>query len=211
MDSSISIGISQGIYAWCGNMYGGSKSGYYLSLIQDSSYPDKKFIVSLCIKMNSELFNKIDTIEMYDSTGFLINYSVDLNQCKDMTYNAKFKIKGSLQNTKLKILFCETIFNPIQQGLLRRSKMKTILETLINIPTIEILGNDKECSICLSEIKNEEIYVTPCKHLFCMKCIFEYLEKNKLLTRYDSCVKYCRHSDKPSNFNCPVCKTNISH
>jgi hypothetical protein len=51
------------------------------------------------------------------------------------------------------------------------------------------------CSICLNEVPESDIYITPCKHEFCIKCLFDYIQHDKFRN-----VKI---------IPCPLCRANI--
>ena len=99
--------ISYGFYGWCCNNYGGEKSGYYLSkdtgvCDKCSSYPEKKIRVVIEFNIPNDVLENINFIQIYDSTGFLVNY----NTTKiTSTYKCSFKVNESLCSTMLKICY----------------------------------------------------------------------------------------------------------
>ena len=99
--------ISYGFYGWCCNNYGGEKSGYYLSkdtgvCDKCSSYPEKKIRVVIEFNIPNDVLENINFIQIYDSTGFLVNY----NTTKiTSTYKCSFKVDESLCGTMLKICY----------------------------------------------------------------------------------------------------------
>ncbi len=50
------------------------------------------------------------------------------------------------------------------------------------------------CSICLDDVPIGDIYITPCDHEFCVKCLFGYLHSAPANAR---------------KIQCPLCRTDI--
>jgi hypothetical protein len=73
---------------------------------------------------------------------------------------------------------------------LRRWKVESLL---LCLETIDELNKQKECPICLEEVKTINILKTNCNHEFCGECIMKKLETD--LSR--------------STPNCPMCRTEI--
>lgn len=200
---------SYGNYSWCGNGYDGSKTGYHLSTTSGGlcDYKDKRLLLNITVIMNQSLSSQIDVIEIYDVTGYLAQYSIDLDS---RYYAFRFPVNLNLAGTGLKFLFRKIIDlpNPLRLG---RPPMTTIYETSILIPELTVYGDKKTCSICLEEPTDGNKYITACGHLFCMKCIFEYFEKNNLLIENPKrCVEWNHgHSAKPKQFRCPVCDKKV--
>jgi len=69
-----SIKSFYGPYGWCGNNYGGERSGHYLGTKQKSN---GVIMVHVDINVNDILFEQIDYIEIYNETGFLVQYMRD--------------------------------------------------------------------------------------------------------------------------------------
>jgi len=208
--ADVMISCSYGNFAWCGNDYNHNKSGMYLSMNVDKMNDGDtcKMLVTILTRMNEELYKLTDHIEIYDNTGFLANYSV--NDITHPFYFFRFTVDEKLVNTPLKILFRQFAEKEYTGFGIRR--MNTIFETSIKIPDVKTMCDYKECSICLEEVTDKKnIYISPCKHLFHLSCIFSYLEKNDLLLPMDeTCIAFkCSHSKKPKNFLCPNCQTTI--
>lgn len=88
------------------------------------------------------------------------------------------------------------------------SQGKILYQDTLTIPKLEIKG-DTNCAIC-SEVGTDNIFVSPCHHLFHMDCIWRYLEKSELLNPLSKdCLAKCEHSNKPKRFCCPTCRAII--
>jgi len=204
----VTIKISVGPYAWCGNSHDGEKSGYHLAKNVDprqfGSYPEKEVKIMLSFDIPYDLIDKIRFIQIYDETGFLVNYNTKKIE-KD--YKCTFKVIKSMCGTKLKI--CYDVPIPQEKTrILRRIKTETIREEHITIPDICIKG-DVDCAICMSQIINDKIYISQCQHVFHIDCLWKYLECSQYLNPIaDRCKRFlCDHIEKPKPFPCPVCRT----
>ena len=80
-----------------------------------------------------------------------------------------------------------------------------IHEIQFTIPELDFTTTT-DCSICLENII-DDMYITRCRHIYHMNCIFEYLEKNKLMKK-NRCSD-CMHSQKIKDFLCPICRSEI--
>lgn len=202
------IKISVGPYGWCGNNYDGEHSGYYLTKnVGDyrklSSYPEKEVKVMLSFDIPDDLIDKIQFIQIYDSTGFLVNYNTT-KITKD--YKSRFKVAKSMCGTKLKV--CYDIPIPhVQTSILQRIKTKSVHEEYITIPDVCIKG-DTECAICMGDVSDDKIYISQCQHIFHIDCLWKYLEHNQYLKPIaEHCKLFkCDHIEKPKPFPCPICR-----
>ena len=204
-----SIKINEGPYVWCGNNYDGEKSGYYLTkgigaATKLSSYPEKEIMVVLSFDIPQSLVDNIMFIQIYDETGFLVNYN---GRKITNNYKCSFKVDKSLCGTKLKI--CYDIPSNIQpkSSFLSRIKTDTIHTEYLTIPNILIKG-EKMCTICLEDA-SDNIYISKCEHIFHINCLWEYLENRGFLNPIAENCKFfkCDHIEKPKPFPCPVCRT----
>jgi hypothetical protein len=200
---TVNTEITYGEFAWCGNTNDGSVSGYYMSEIYDSTYPEKKVLLTVKINMDQSLVKKVDRIEIRDSTGFLAYYTVEAVQKEN---NCRLKINEHLLGTDFKILLLK--FLPDDPNLpfsvFRRQRTETVYKTTFKVPQFK--NTEKVCSICLDDVETDK-YITPCGHIFHFKCIWSYLAKNDLLKKKPAfCADHCKHSNKPSDFACPMCK-----
>lgn len=202
--------LSYGEFAWCCN---GDESGYYLSLVKDRTYPQKKLLLCIKIVMSRALLNATDRIELYDATGFLASYNT--KPITTTNYSACLKIDTSLQKTTMQVLFRKFLPIPTGASPFARTPMETVFKTSFVIQSMTLSG-DSTCSICLEEPTDDAKYVTPCGHVFHMSCIYDYLHAKEFIRPMpELCSKYCcshgsGHSPKPGPFACPVCRRTVS-
>jgi hypothetical protein len=78
----------------------------------------------------------------------------------------------------------------------------------IIIPPVEILGEKENCTICLEPIKEKNKYVSECQHLFCLSCIFTYLDHKGFIEKCD-CNGNDDHNYILNCVQCPTCKKTI--
>jgi hypothetical protein len=198
-----------GKYAWCSNY---QESGYFLTNNNEIPY---SLMIKLLIDIDDTLKNKIDIIQCYDCTGFLIQYttkSIDNHMELFFTDRSNTGIvynnKPDLQNTYLTIKYIKWLpRDPNKLNRLCPPPADVIYQEKILIPTITVY-NFKDCAICL-ESSNE--FISECGHPFHTECLFSYLKTNNRLKHLSShCFKYCKHGKKPYLFNCPTCRTLIT-
>lgn len=91
---------------------------------------------------------------------------------------------------------------------------ENIYSQKVELPPIKILGS-KICCICLEHIDDlsysNNIYISVCKHIFHMDCIWEYIEQNDYIEpKSIQCQKdSCKHGDQVTSFPCPICRTQL--
>ena len=97
----------------------------------------KKYMVQINVKMSYKLFSEIDIIEIYDNTGFLIQYSIELKELNELNYEFLFPIDKKLMESELKVYFKK--FLPIdEKKIFSRRPMKIINTQIIKIPFLKI-------------------------------------------------------------------------
>jgi hypothetical protein len=210
MDAASTVQPCIGTFSWCGMQ----PSGYYLSLRQGRfDYKDKRLMVYWKITMNPKLFAmEIDSIHIYDPSGFLAQYSPG---APGITSTLFFSTKEEWQGNTFNVKFIKWL--PRRPGAhpLSRSPSQTIFETQVVIPTIAILGDQQDCAICLDPVppNTTELFVSPCKHLLHMSCLWNYLVRTDQLVVNPQCTEaVCGHSPgRPTHFKCPVCRKLIKN
>ena len=102
------------------------------------------------------MHDSIDSLDVYGSENFVVN---EEEQGKDLPGRIFIKEKRIRLNRKN--------FNEII--------------TVINLEEHEdISEEDRVCTICFEEYSKEKVYrITPCKHIFHHKCIYEWIITNR--------------------------------
>jgi hypothetical protein len=201
----ISNGIYYSSYDWCGNNYDGDRSGTYLSINAEKNFSTKKgntFVAEILIKMNDTLFENTDIIHFYDDND---NFRYQSKSISSTKYREAFTIDDIDSFKSLTVKFLK--ISGTTGKLLPRATFETIYADTVQINHIKIREYE-ECSICFDEIKENDIYVGKCNHIFHLKCIYSYLEKSGRLCELSRrCKEWCKHSKKPISFECPMCRT----
>lgn len=210
------IKVSFGKYVWCVNAESPSGSGFTLtnSKCIDPFENPYTYMMFLKLKPNDKLLKNADFFDIYTDTGFLFGYNVgsihsNLNQFK--------KIEQELIGTELEIIFSikKNLTDEEKEIITKRfirMPREEIFTIKIKIPELMQYGDCEDCAICLGEVNDiTNKYISPCGHLFHLKCIFQYLEsKNLLYPMFDLCDDRCCGANKIKPFECVVCKTIIS-
>lgn len=204
----IDINIQYGSYTWC---YGGQ--GYVLTENDEKSYMAK-----IDIQSDINLLNITYSIFIETEKGSVLQYNVEkltpnITFCFPIDKNMLGKnciVKYNRHNTNIQKTNVLLSFKP---------KFETIYSEKIQIPELNI-NELNDCSICLDNIKNEDKYITACKHSFHNKCIWKYLKTNNLLQTKEeleniankrfSSHESCEHNEIFTEFFCPMCRTKIS-
>ena len=179
METTVKIDTMHGPYDWC-NVY---KYFYLTFNTERLLHKIKKNIqmVKIEIQLSNDLKNQIDHIEIYDMTGFVSQYITNkevnnytyffnLHLYKDIDNYIHIKFKKNIKKIKNFFLFCNS--------------PKTIDEKIIQIP-FEIKGDDTMCTICLDNVDDKrQRYISSCKHIFHVKCIYEYVNHSNGFKTY---------------------------
>lgn len=204
--ADIKTTVSFGQWGWCGLAPVGGKLGHNLSLVPafEVSPGPQPYRYNINIKMNDELFAVCDQIHL-KRDGFCLQYTTKtLNQHEVMEFVCEDKYAGET----IDVVFLQNVPTPGHDPW-KRIPTKPLLNMQIVLPALKILGDQEICVICM-DAATEMKYISPCGHLFHLKCIFQYLDHAKLLIKKsEMCSKYCHHSNTPKAFACPVCKTVI--
>jgi hypothetical protein len=127
-DCELTIKTLYGNYEWFSDV------GKYGEIELDGY---KKYMVQINVKMSYKLFSEIDIIEIYDNTGFLIQYSIELKELNELNYEFLFPIDKKLMESELKVYFKK--FLPIdEKKIFSRRPMKIINTQIIKIPFLKI-------------------------------------------------------------------------
>lgn len=197
----VTIDTSYGKYDWCGKMHEGYKPGFYLCSYYENRVgkPAPNVMVSIKIKLDKNLHDVIDIIEMYDCTGFLAQYTV--GPINFPVHHFFFSLQYCEPGTDLKILYRKILPRPEKYTTLRRSPMKTIYEETIKIPEI-VVKDTVNCGLCSNHVDtNFNKYISKCSHLFHMDCLWKHLDPE-----YDNNQASCK---KIAPFPCPLCSTQL--
>jgi hypothetical protein len=208
-DVDINIKVEYGNYSQCYYEFESSIPGEYLSTNMNNY--SKKLLLIIDILMNQTILNDIKYIEIYDKEKKLLQYSKEINSTH---YRFVFSVDESLQESNLLVLFRQIDKEKgyIKIDIYHRPPLVTLYEETISVPKLEILGDDSYCAICIKKIDNLDKYISPCKHLLHISCLFNYLENNNaLIKKLIHCKQFCMHSNKPSEFSCPICTSLIDH
>jgi hypothetical protein len=183
--------------------------GKYFNVPKQDSYTlseigTEKVRVRLNIKMTKELREKTEHI-LIDSPNDKHKRGFDEIKLGDNEQSFEFFVNPSAINEKWNIKFVSNING-------RKLRSKQIINSFdiihsidIIFPSIKILGDNTLCGICHEDVKTNDKFVSECKHLFHISCVFSYLKHiNKL----------CKCGDCPSLvifkcFKCPICKSEI--
>ena len=134
MESPMTIVVKSnfGNYQWCGNSYGGSKSGYYLSQISKLSSKPSSQMININITINdNDLLNKIDIIEIHTMDNRLLQYTTGTISNKHTLY---FAIDEKYAGSQFKVNFSKIIPLPASTRLMIRPKMDVIRQEIIDVP-----------------------------------------------------------------------------
>jgi hypothetical protein len=71
------------------------------------------------------------------------------------------------------------------------------------VPPPQILGEKKNCAICMDDVKENLKLITPCHHLFCLPCLFEYSRHKQYLS---PCECHA-HFNFNTTVKCPLCRS----
>ena len=207
----INVCTNVGRYDWCGTP---DESGHFLceNTIGNVNEKTQSQMVKLTMDATNEHLLNSTSIMVFDETGFLARYTYRPLP-RYGTISLFFQLKYC--NTKVKpsdliVKFVKVLPKPEHLSIFARAPTKTIYETTVTVPIVY----DKEeriCSICLDEVDKvihaENTYISHCKHIFHMDCIWTYLKQNDYLLE-NNCT-YCKHSQKTKPFPCPLCKTQL--
>lgn len=209
----IGCDMSYGRYIWCGNMNAPPNSGFFLNIHEDvrDQYGDPETnFMTLTVKMGPWLAKIINTIELYDHTGFLFGYNV--KPIRDGCYCFYKKLDRDLIGTTLTIKLGNYDFEGVRGY--QRPKLNTIRSYNMKIEDV-VTKSDNICCICLEEVAGlKDKYIGPCGHSLHMKCLWKYLESGDKLYPQDElqCMDIypngeaaCCHSRKYKPFKCPLC------
>ena len=208
---AIKCETSLGAYDWCG---GGNR--YILIMNEERNIcanSGNSQLVNLTVLMSPKLYGKVDTIEVYDATGFLAHYSLGLSGFMYKgsfvlkyvdTKEAPTKISVKLRHKKKDIDMSPYSF--------RRPPMETVVEEKIELPkTEDVIKGGRTCPICVEDVEGfADLHLTKCGHVFHSKCINEYIvSKGCTEERSEFCKHHCRHSDYITEYSCPKCRTMV--
>ena len=223
-ECKITAKLCRGNYTWCGNEFAPRGYGFTLKLPSDDNKQNdhlehKQYLIQLNIKINPVLLRDAEFYDIYDSTGFLTNYST--KELKE-EMKPRWVFADNLIGTKLEIVFSKKkqilsekekyIINSEYGRYNGRLYCEQLFKINISIPNLKQYGDTKDCAICLQNVSNEtDKYISPCGHLFHLGCIFQYLEhNNKLYPLVQRCRNtWCCGARKVKPFECPVCKSMI--
>jgi hypothetical protein len=105
------------------------------------------------------------------------------NKTSLITYN---NIKEDLVNAKLKLSELEKIKDGKEKTLLYYKKFLELISSMENII-------QQECPICLDKIKEEDLGITFCGHIYCYSCISTIIKESKNSGVCSKCPN-CRNS-----------------
>lgn len=180
-----------GNYVKCENDRNGEKSGFVLTNKCDFS----SHMISIIIVLSDEMLQQIDEIKVYDIENQIAQY-ID-GTVRQINY-LFFELESEEQELKVclgkKQPYTDKL-EPVPMKVLYFEKIK------ITEPEYE---KKNSCHLCSKKMNKLE-HMTSCKHFFHNKCLWNYLEKNKL-TKKTKCNDICDHGDKVGFFPCPVCK-----
>lgn len=164
------------------------------------------YLVTLIFKMNESLASNVSHIEMFLPDGFLFGYNVD--RIRNGVWISTKKISPDLIGQTITVNFGKYIQQTeSEMRHLRRAVLGKVYSTQITICEPKQYETE-ECPICMdivNDVKNK--YLSPCGHLFHLKCIFSYLQStDKLYEVPRRCTEHCCLSQKIKPFSCPVCR-----
>uniref|UniRef100_A0A6C0C8T1 RING-type domain-containing protein n=1 Tax=viral metagenome TaxID=1070528 RepID=A0A6C0C8T1_9ZZZZ len=197
--TNVAIKVCKGNYAWCGNNYDGERSGHYLT---DNPKIEENVMVIIDINMDTNLYEQIDLIEIYNKGGFCAKYTHHtLQQSEQLFFGLKYDAK---EGGEYKICY-KKILPRTDNRTLSRPPMKIIYSETIKIPFVH--SHNSDCAICL-ELVVDNKYVSTCQHMFHINCLFDYAEQNNFTKPIaDHCKLFnCEHGKKLIPFPCPICR-----
>ena len=211
--NKVDLKATFGTYGWCGNLYDGESSGFYLSIDPDyhPQYPScyqeyvQCHMIDLNISLDPKLFQLIDLIEILDNDGFCVHFTDHrLKSIEQFCFCLRQYHVGHvlriLYHGHGKLIFQEQITLP---------QLLTYGDTSVlepHLPETKTNMVCPMCPICLEQIRPEtHRYISACGHPFHEGCLWTYLEKNG----YVKAMKchHCDHSRKIRPFPCPMCRT----
>ncbi|RYH00854.1 hypothetical protein EON65_48740 [archaeon] len=221
--AEISTEISFGKYVWCGNIESATGSGFTLTnqSIRDGYGDTDTYMLSIVVTMNEPLAQRADSIEVFTPWGGLFGYNS--RRLRGPTYQFFSKFKPTEVGMELRVVVggYQVVSDEVRKERskrLMRPLKKTLFEQMIVIPDLPALS-DTTCSICLSNVETDtNKYITSCKHVFHMRCIWDYLRHTDCLSAvhprctqlYPSGQHGCCNSAKLiKSFQCPNCKLTI--
>lgn len=120
--------------------------------------PDDKMIVNIILDMTTLPMKDIYSISVIDITGESV---LSLIYDEKNIFHLRFKLNEILQGTDIIIKF-NSHYN------------KLIYKKIIQLPLLEIIGDNEKCAICWDNIDENSGYITTCRHFFHLKCFIEY-------------------------------------
>jgi hypothetical protein len=209
-----------GSFMWCGNMSSPTGSGYVLT--NNNLKAEVKYALNLYLIMNDELFRETDFIDLYNCENFLMGYNV--SSINSQFWSTSKLIDPKFIGTDITVIFSKKkALSEKEEALVRKNfsriPRQEIYTIKIKIQDLIQYGDKTDCNICLESVNSDnDKYITPCGHLFHLKCIFEYLEsKDELYPLHSQCARVypngnqsCCNARKIKIFNCPSCNQKVN-
>ncbi len=200
-----------GHYVWCAR----GKAGQWK--IKKSTgqvnYKDSHMI-RIDFKLNSQLANQTQWIEVYDECWGLLGYNVQ--PIKSNQWTLVRPINPNLANRELTVLFLQDRELTQEEAIrlkvnpLMRLPKRKIFSITVKVPELKKLNTEDVCCSCLQKIKSDQsVHITSCSHKIHNSCLFDWLDSNKLVSG-ETCS--CCQTQTIQLVKCPVCNSfDLSH
>ncbi|AVL94414.1 hypothetical protein ma27 [Moumouvirus australiensis] len=200
--TTIVVKSNYGNYQWCCG--GCDQAGFYLDATPNFSgiFCGQMINIKIIIH-DSNLLDNIDIIEIKTINNELLKHTYSKINKITVFY---FGINEKYAGLSIKINFSKIKPLPENTRFMRRPDIEIIHQEIIDFPILDIKSS-VECPICLEQITNNK-YISHCKHVFHIKCLWDYLKINNYLRELSwFCSKHCKHDKKTNPFPCPLCRT----
>lgn len=112
-----------------------------------------------------------------------MNELVNENKTNLISYS---NLKDELENAKIKLVDLKKIRDGKEKTLLYYKKFLELISSMENII-------EQECPICLDKIKEEDLGITFCGHIYCYSCISTIVKETKTSGVYTKCPNCQSH------------------
>lgn len=176
-ECTYTVNTSYGYYVWCGRGNGKPCQWKIKKSTDLVNYKDAHMI-RIDFKLNSQLVNQIQWIEVYDECWCLLGYNVQ--PIKSNQWTMVRPINPNLANRELTVLFLqdreltpEEAVRLKANPLMRLPKNK-IYSITVKVPELKKLNTEDVCCSCLKKFKSDQsVHITSCSHKIHNTCLFD--------------------------------------
>jgi hypothetical protein len=130
-----------------------------------------------CLSRIDRINNEMKELEK-DNKTHLITYS---------------NLKGDLTDAKIKVEDFKKIRDGKEKTIMYYKKFVELLDSMDNI-------TQQECPICLDKIKEEDLGITFCGHIYCYSCISTIINESKISGIKSKCPNCCKFIQRDNIF-----------